>query len=228
VKGALGKRDDYVEEMTDEYVPLKFEKRDGLIDFERTEAYLHRRERMRDVYKARTDILSLGFGLSQRYDSMVESEYKPTEEELRQITTKDESAYVGQVGWKPDRPEWDFKDKERFGVYELDPVLRRHGSFRSPKMGPGNEETFGWIPPEEGYKAFSDVWDFSIMDQPLIQGGGSIVEKAIDKFAGVLGADPIFSGKSIGPTVGEALDYLEFYQAPQIYGRRDLELGSDY
>ena len=45
------------------------------------------------------------------------------------------------------------------------------------------------------YGAYSDVWDFSILDKMKI---GDV-------------------------TLGQVLDELEFYQAPQLYGRRYRE-----
>ena len=242
LKGALGKDLDYVEEEVEKKYPLRFIKdlyshgrhQSYDVNFQQTAELLKEREDFRKIYETRTDILRLGLGLDQTYDSMVESDYKPTEEELRQITTIGEDAYVGQVGWKPGRPVWDFRDKNFYGFRgyahkggtpagNLQDIVRQHGEFQSPEwkkysqavsavehsrdmskedrayLDSKVEKASEGIP--DSYEAFSDVWDFSIMDQPLIQA----------------------FGKSIGPTLGEALDHIEFYQAPQIYGRRYLE-----
>jgi len=241
IKGALGEDIDYVDTNVEEEFPLKFKTnylRD--IDFRKTAEYLKEREDYRKINQTRADILRLGLKLPQKYDSMVESEYRPTEEELRQITTeiddkgKKNQAYVGQVGWKPNRPVWDFRDKDFYGfegsdwkggdpAANLDDVIRKHGYFQSPEWtkysqastaaiqsGDMSKEDRAYLDSKvvearkgipDAYEAFSDVWDFSVMEKPLLE----------------------IAGKSIGPTLGEALDYIEFYQAPQLYGRRSME-----
>jgi len=140
--------------------------------------------------------------LPQRYDSFIPSEHKPTEKELAQITTEGAQAFVGQEGWKPDRPMWDFKDQTFYGVEQytedgdyrsspmrnLETVVGRHGTFWSQDM-----KSYDTPAPEGGeYGAFSDIWDFKVLDKLRV---GSV-------------------------TLGNALDELEFYQAPQLYGRR--------
>ena len=207
IKGALGEDTDYVETQVEKDLPLKF-KEDYYqnIDFQETAEYLKDREDYRKINQTRTDILRLGLGLDQRYDSMVESEYKPTAEELAQITTKGEDAYVGQVGWKSDRPVWDFRDKDFYGfegyahkrgdpARNLDDIVRQHGEFRGP---------------EGRYEAFSDVWDFSALDKGLEL-------EEIDTFM------PAWFDKKRSLSIADVLDYMEFYQAPQLYGRRYLE-----
>ena len=71
------------------------------------------------------------------------------------------------------------------------------------------------IPPEEQYKAFSDVWDFSILDRGLEL-------EEVDTFM------PAWFDKKRSLSLADVLDNIGLYQAPQIYGRRDLEHGRDY
>lgn len=206
LRGTLGEELDYVDKRTDEtFFKEYIMDSDDNVDFEATKDYLRGRDRFEKMYKARTDILRLGMKLPQRYDSMVPSEHRPTEEELEQITTKGAPAFVGQGGWNPSRAVWDFRDKDFYGVERhaeddearpythspvrnLETVVGKHGSFWSQDMKPYN------APPPEGgeYGAYSDVWDFSIFDKMKI---GDV-------------------------TLGQALDELELYQAPQLYGRR--------
>jgi len=245
IKGALGENIDYVETQVEKDLPLEF-KEDYYqnIDFQRTAEYLKDREDYRKINQTRTDILRLGLGLPQRYDSMVESEYRPTAEELAQITTKGEDAYVGQVGWKPGRPVWDFRDKNFYGFRgyahkggtpagNLQDIVRQHGEFQSPEwkkysqavsavehsrdmskedrayLDSKVEKASEGIP--DSYEAFSDVWDFSAFDKELFRLG------EIDTFM------PEWFDKERSLSIGDVLDYIEFYQAPQLYGRRYLE-----
>ena len=175
IRGALGEELDYVEEkVTKDVGPLELlTDSEGNVDFERTADYLEGRDRFKRMYQARTDIFRLGLGLDQRYDSMVASKYRPTGAELEQITTKGAPAFVGQEGWKLDRPLWDFRDQDFYGVEQyskdsstrpsrnLGTILGDYGEFWSQDMRRDDSE----VPEGGDYGAFSDVWDFKMLEK---------------------------------------------------------------
>lgn len=209
IKGALsGENLDYVDELTEKNKhDLDV---DNLPPHVKAQAVQYNKD-LTQGFQTRTDLLAKSFFRPQRYNTLKPSEDRPTTDEVASITAGNPG---DKSGWDANAPVWDFADPntkqdltmrgDARGIYGTGPKQNTLGSYWTNPSFAGTrtyQRKNQGVTNTEGqtYNAYADTWDL----KPVTEVTNKI------------------------PGLEELLNYLELYQAPQIYGRNYLEEEED-